>query len=478
METTQNARWFYILSILFVAANSLFFYFDIPLFTLLPYALITILISLFYPERVLYSVFLFTPLSLNLDAFEIYSVGLYLPTEPLLFGVMLLIVLHFIRHGVHDRKIFEHPVSLIILLQLAWIFVTSVSSEDPAVSLKYFLARIWFVIPCYFLLIYLFKKTTNIRLTLWLYIIPFTLVIIYASINLWLYSFDEKAAHWVMNPFFRDHTSYGAMVAFYLPMILCLYFNKEILPVGRSLLIFIFVVFVTGVLFSYTRAAWVSLIGALGLFIILRMKIKLFTVVLGALAVLFLFFTFYDQIIMDLERNKTDSSDDITKHVESISNISSDASNLERLNRWNCALRMFNERPFLGWGPGTYQFYYAPFQHSSELTIISTNFGVMGNAHSEYLGPLAEQGAPGMIIMVLLVFTIIYKGITIYQKLPEGEIKILVLGALLGLTTYFIHGVLNNYLDTDKASVPFWSFVAIIVAAELYHLPSVKTDSK
>jgi len=35
--------------------------------------------------------------------------------------------------------------------------------------------------------------------------------------------------------------------------------------------------------------------------------------------------------------------------------------------------------------------------------------------------------------------------------------------------TYFIHGVLNNYLDTDKASVPFWGFIAILVALDVYH---------
>jgi len=33
--------------------------------------------------------------------------------------------------------------------------------------------------------------------------------------------------------------------------------------------------------------------------------------------------------------------------------------------------------------------------------------------------------------------------------------------------TYFIHGVLNNYLDTDKASIPFWGFIAVLVAMDL-----------
>jgi hypothetical protein len=35
--------------------------------------------------------------------------------------------------------------------------------------------------------------------------------------------------------------------------------------------------------------------------------------------------------------------------------------------------------------------------------------------------------------------------------------------------TYFIHGVLNNYLDTDKASIPFWGFMAVLVSIDIFH---------
>ena len=41
------------------------------------------------------------------------------------------------------------------------------------------------------------------------------------------------------------------------------------------------------------------------------------------------------------------------------------------------------------------------------------------------------------------------------------------MGLFLGLITYFVHGVLNNYLDTDKASAPFWGFLALLVVLDL-----------
>ena len=29
--------------------------------------------------------------------------------------------------------------------------------------------------------------------------------------------------------------------------------------------------------------------------------------------------------------------------------------------------------------------------------------------------------------------------------------------------TYFSHGVLNNYLDTDKAAIPIWGLISIFI---------------
>ena len=58
-----------------------------------------------------------------------------------------------------------------------------------------------------------------------------------------------------------------------------------------------------------------------------------------------------------------------------------------------------------------------------------------------------------------IVIAIFYQGINLYHRWPEDdkEMRTLILGMILSLSTYFIHGLLNNYLDTDKAAVPIWS---------------------
>lgn len=437
--------------------------------------LVIVFMAFFNLDKLMWFVVFSTPLSLNLEELDIGGIGMYLPTEPLMFGIMILFFLKLIHSPTLDMKIITHPVTLAIFINLVWIFITSMTSEMPVVSFKFLLARLWFVVCFYFIAIQLFKITSNYKIYLWAYLIPLSFVVIYSFIRLAGYGFQEKPAHWVMQPFFKDHTSYGAILAMYFPF-LFLFTGKSYPNYYKICSVLLIGIFSVGLIFSYTRAAWVSLIAAFILFLIYKYRVKFkVLLIVGVLGVIMLLFS-WNSIIMSLERNNQDSSNNLSEHVESISNVSTDASNLERLNRWSSAWRMFKERPFFGWGPGTYVFQYAPFQLSNEATIISTNAGENGNAHSEYIGPLAESGVIGSLSIILIIVLVYYRGSLLYHKLPKGELKNVVLATLLGLLTYVVHGLMNNYLDTDKASVPFWGFIALIVAIDIYHNKSL--DSK
>ena len=218
-----------------------------------------------------------------------------------------------------------------------------------------------------------------------------------------LFQFAHEPAHWVMSPFFKDHTSYGAVIVFLIPFAVMAIGMPGYSRTERGMALMMTATLVVGLIFSHTRAARLSLEGAAALYLVMRFRVPAWVLALLLVSGAVAYYVNKDQITIALERNREESSDDLQEHVQSISNISSDASNLERINRWNSALRMWQERPLFGWGPGTYMFQYAPFQASEDRTIISTNFGAGGNAHSEYLGPLAEQGVVGMLLMVALV---------------------------------------------------------------------------
>jgi O-antigen ligase len=218
---------------------------------------------------------------------------------------------------------------------------------------------------------------------------------------------------------------------------------------------------------SYTRAAWISVILSLGVLVLVVLKIKLrYLFLLAFLGVLYLTGQ-RTAIIHKMEKNRQTSSATLSEHVKSISNITTDESNLERLNRWNAAFRMFRERPVFGWGPGTYMFKYAPFQRSSDKTTISTDFGDRGNAHSEYIGPLVESGILGSLSFIVVCILSLVTGFNVYFRLGDRRLKQIVLFLLLGYITYLVHGTLNNYLDTDKASALFWGFTAVFVSLDI-----------
>ena len=281
--------------------------------------------------------------------------------------------------------------------------------------------------------------------------------------------FEEEPANYVMSPFYNDHTIYGAMLVMFFPALIFFMLNKKYSASIKFGAFLFLVIYTIALIFSYTRAAWLSLVVALVAYFLLLLHIKFRTILFAFIVTCAVLFAYQTEIVMKLQKNRQDASQDFDKHIESISNISTDASNLERLNRWSAAFRMFAERPFFGWGPGTFSFQYAPFQHSQEKTIISTNMGDRGNAHSEYIGPLCESGVLGTLTFIAIVICTLLTGFRLYYTIQDNETKKLVLITLLGFITYIVHGALNNFLDTDKASVPFWGFIAMLVAIDVYH---------
>jgi len=268
--------------------------------------------------------------------------------------------------------------------------------------------------------------------------------------------------------------AYAAVISLMIPIMLFFIFRRKAFGLTlwhQFFAVVISIIFIIGVIFSYTRAAWIG-IGVSAIFMLIFLLRIRFTTLL-IIGVIFLGVAAYYQteIYFKLAANKKVSAttSDIEQHVQSIYNISTDASNTERINRWHSALRMFEERPFFGWGPNTYMFKYSAFQVSSEMTIISVRSGTQGNAHSEYIGPLAEQGVFGLLSAVSLIFVTLIKAMQLIYKGKNSRIRFTAMAVILGLITYFVHGFLNDYLDQDKAAVPVFAFMAVIAALDIYY---------
>ena len=400
------------------------------------------------------------PFSVVYEKFFLES-SIISPTEPICVFLLLLYIVLFFLNFDSFSKYRMNNISKSILFYLLILLISSFFSVNSKVSFKYMAVNIWYIIPFYFFLFYYFKSGKN-RINYFILSTLFSLsiIILFTLIKHNIHGFTKESAHWICHPFFRDHTSYGAMISFYLPF--SFYYFKFSKGFKKKFFFLVFIVYVLGIIFSFTRASWISIIisGGISLLIIYRVKI-LFPLVFLSLCIVG-YFSFQEEFSMFLKTNKVVSSSNLTEHFTSSYNISNDDSNLERINRWKSAWSMFKEKPVLGFGAGTYAFEYGAYQELGLKTKISTNFGDKGTAHSEYLGLLAECGILGLIAFLSIIISVYSIAIKTYYRLKEKKKKYFLLLTIFSFSTYVFHAFLNNFLDIDKVAIPFWGMIAVI----------------
>ncbi len=474
MTDALKLKWFYFAGIVFILCNSIAIIFEFYWLAAIPVIFLLSLLTVFRLDLLLLLLVFLIPLSINIENIG-FGLGISLPAEPFVIGVFLLSIFKFVIDGTYDFRVFKHPITIAIFVNLLWLIICSFLSTYKLVSFKFILSRTWFIVVFYLLTVVLFKKYKNIGWFLWSYMIPLAFVILYTLYNHAKDNFSQISSFEVMAPFYVAHGIYSAAIAFFIPLIIgyIFYGFKIKSPFWVSILAMsLLVLFAVGVMFSYTRAAWVSLLagGAFAVLLLLRVRLwQILTVLIFAVAFVSLNFT---DIYHRLYQNKQQSTEGINYHAESIANVRNDVSNLERINRWVSAINMVKEKPVFGFGPGTYSFTYAPYQEPDFKTYISTTFGDQGHAHSEYLNLLSESGWIGLITFLIALYILFHVGMQlVYSNNLHIRYKFFVASVLIGMITYLTHGLLNSYSEQDKIAVFFWGSFAIVTAIDLYHKP-------
>lgn len=471
MIVISKQFWFYLICLVFVSINMVAIAMDFPWIGLLPFILIFCYLILFKLDSLILLLAFLVPLSVGFDNVG-FGLGISLPDEPLIIVIMVLSIFKFVINAQYDFRVLKHPISIAILFNLFWLIVTTCTSDYPIVSLKYVMSRLWYLIVFYFLGMMLFREYKNITKYLWLYIISLFGVVVFILIKHSEFNFSLAKSYSIVEPFFVDHGIYAATISLFIPLLACYVFffrRMGLNLIGLIVTATFLAVFFAGVYFSYTRAAWISVLVSSCFVVPVLLRIKFKTVVIVIFTSVSFVYIFQNQILYVLSKNQQKSANGFSNHFQSISNIKTDPSNTERINRWMSAIAMFENRPVLGFGPGTYSFCYAPYQQYKYKTVISTNFGDGGNSHSEYLNPLAESGLFGLLSFLAIIYLVLNTGFKLYFNAKKFKVRIISLGISLGLITYFVHGFLNNYSATDKIGAVLWAAFGMITALDVYH---------
>lgn len=422
-------------------------------------------------ERIWFLTILLIPISSprTVDGGYVYA----FPSEAMTAVLCLyLIVLQTLRPFI-TKEILRHPIVLMILLEVGWMLFCAFFSNEPTISFKRVAVRFLFVSMFLLMAVHVFLKyELRYHWIIILYAIGFIWPVISSFIFHARFGFSLRTAYKMTHPYYNDHTIYGAAIAFILPMLTIISFSVGVFRFRvwqQILLISLTAFFFVAEALSYSRAAWISLAFALvtGIFLVFKVRFRMIlTMLIIAGTVIFIN---SEEIYNRISTNDAVSNqkEDVGNHLRSVTNIQSDASNTERINRWLCAWRMALDKPLTGFGPGMYQFEYGQYQRRGEMTRISTFSGNRGHAHSEFMTQLSETGFPGFILFTVMVFYIIASGMRVVYREKIMRYKLTVAGALLGLITFYVHGAFNAFLDSDKMAALVFSCIAVIITHDI-----------
>lgn len=386
-----------------------------------------------------------------------------LPSEILLVFLTFFVLIRLLFFDKIKLNTRMHLISILLYAGLIWMVVSSFFSTMPIVSLKRTLIIGMYVVVFYTMLSRYFEDIRFIRRLFLAYSIGLIIPILntlYAHAGS---DFDMTSAFMVTPPFFSEHTIYAACLT--VSFVFLIVISKKHLEylTFYPLIILIGI----GIYFSFSRASWISLIPATLIYLNYTFRPKIWVKTsIFIIGFIFLFFNL-NKIYDEFEQNRdVGYKGDIKEHLQSLTNITNDASNAERINRWYCAIDMFKDKPVIGFGPGTYQFQYGIYQRREWMTRISTFHGDGGNAHSEYLNTLSEQGMPGLLILLLLIIIIFTTANRLIINHKEADVRNLSLSILMALSTFFTHSLVNSFMDVDKAAFLVFAGMAALVVME------------
>ena len=456
----QDTTLFWAFAILTILSATLAVVLYEPLPLVAPGLVLAGLFSLNSIRQLYYLFFFLLPFSIE---FQIGSFGTDLPSEPMMVGLMGLGLLLLIKKSKETyAALWTHPITLVFILHLAWIGVTVLTSTYPIVSLKYLLAKCWYVFPFFFLPQLILSEEKQYRRLFQILSISMFAAIIFVLIRHSAsgFSFDQSSK--VLRPIFRNHVNYALMLIAFLPYywhILRTSFTKyKVIGWGLMALL------IVAIYFSYTRAAQISVVLVVVYYWVVRLRQTVLCVGL-ALVMLIGLGTYLSWDAKYLEYAPTFENTIAHKKFDNLVEATAkfeDVSTVERFYRWVAGGYMIKEKPLMGFGPATFYNNYTSYTVTSYTTYVSDNPEKSG-IHNNYLMVAVEQGMIGLLIMLLVAILPLLYAERTYHLLTDAYEKGLVMAAAMSYFVIDVTILINDMLEADKVGPLYFLSAAIIL---------------
>ncbi len=456
-------KLFILLASVFLASLFSALYFDAFYLVLLPFALAIGVISLLDITKLYYLLILVMPITI-----EIYlpnGLGIDLPGEIILIALTALSpFLFLLKFKKKHLSYLVNPVCISLGFHISWILIAALLGKDITVGMKFFLAKLWYVIPFFFISIYVFKSKKNYKYFFWTLLIPLALTIVYVLVRHAMLGFSFSEVNSAVSPIYRNHVNYGLIMVGFLPYVWAFYFWYQRNSLERLFIAGMGLMILVAIYFTYTRAAQLAVLLGVACYFVIRFRLVLIALLSASVVALLLgvffvsngkYLEFAPQYEKAITHENYDNLIEATVKLE-------DISTMERVNRWVAGGHMVGDAPWTGFGPGNFYFNYKEYMVSSFVTYVSDNPDKSG-IHNYYLMTLVEQGIFGLLFFLAFLFTGILYGSNLYHKIEDRQLKNLVMAALISIILISVTVLINDLIEALKIGGLFFIAMAVIV---------------
>jgi O-antigen ligase len=416
--------------------------------------------------RLLFFALLFViPLSTEFEVTATLSTDL--PDEPLMLLLMgCLVVLFLMKPQLIPVELRKSSLVLLLLLQLVWLLMTVFFSHEVWLSIKYCLAKAWFIMAFVVGGLFFLRTKEDFALASKALIFAMLIPVLYSLLQHAGKGFTFESINATLSPFFRNHVNYSALLVCLSPVLLLWYqFSTKRL---RKWIVAVMVVFFIALFFAYSRGAWLCLLSGTVTWIAIKKRFLLsliFTALLAAAVALFLLVQDENYMKFAPDFNTTRQHFDLNEHLEATYTLK-DMSTMERFYRWIAGVKMVNEEKLKGYGPNTFTTYYKEYTVAAFKTWVSNN-EEKSSVHNYFLLISIEQGLPALFILLALLICMFTIAVKAYHTLNDPFERSLAITAAVILSMIVTLNLLSDLIETDKIGSIYFLLMGIFIRLQV-----------
>lgn len=462
----KSALLFAVLAVFFVAALGVAVFTEQYLLAAAPFAVLFFYTGWQHRNSVFFLLLMALPFSFEYNFSS--GLGTDIPDEFLMLFVSLLFFAYWLYSPVAIKKnVLQHPLLLFLLISTCWTVVTILFSTNQQVSVKYLLAKGWYIGAFVMAALIIFREKQSIiksGVVLAASKMAVTFIILFRHYQS---GFSFTTINEAVSPFFRNHVNYSAMLVCLLPVLIILFqFNTT--RILRLVLAGAIVIALVALFFSYARGAWLALLAGIIAFWLIKKRLLFYSYIAAIVLTITLlsWIKGNDRYLRYAPDYKTTIfHKDFSEHLISTYKLK-DVSTAERFYRWIAGVRMIKDNWLTGYGPNTFYANYKGYTVPAYKTWVSDN-PEHSTVHNYFLLTAIEQGIPGLIFFLLLLGAMVYYAQHLYHRVQDLFYKSVVAVTGVIITMIIVLNFLSDLVETDKIGSLFFLCLSMLIVVDI-----------